>query len=156
MSTATPDTAGVRFPPPLIYVAAFLTGAALELVIPTANLPPPIAITTGVLGVLVWLALDPRAMRRFQRARTAVPPSRPATTLVRGGPYRLSRNPMYLGMLVLLTAVALAVGLLWALALVPVVLLVVDWAVVRREERYLDRRFGDEYRAYRHHVRRWL
>lgn len=139
-----------------MYLAAFLVGWGLELAVATPDLPRPAAIAVGLVGAVVWLALDPSAMRRFKEAGTEVPPSRPATALVRGGPYRFSRNPMYLGMLILLVAAGLAIGLLWTIALAPAVFVVMDRAVIPREEAYLERRFGDEYRLYRSEVRRWL
>lgn len=143
-------------PPPAIYVAAFLVGAALELPWPTPNLPVPIALGIGALGIALWVVLDPASMWTFRQAGTEVPPGRPSAALVREGPYRFSRNPMYLGMLVLYAALSLALGLLWALVLLPVVFVILDRVVVRREEAYLERRFGEEYRAYRSRVRRWV
>lgn len=152
--SSSPDSAGIPLFPPLIYVAAFLLGVVLEFPIPTPDLPLPLAIGIGIVGVVVWVALDPAAMRTFRQAGTEVPPNRPTTALVRAGPYRVSRNPMYLGMLLLYAALALAFGVLWALALLPVVFLVLDRLVVPREEAYLERKFGDDYRAYRKQVRR--
>ncbi len=80
----------------------------------------------------------------------------PSSALVTSGPYRFTRNPMYLGMASLYAGIALAFGLLWSLALLLVVLVVIDRGVIAREERYLERRFGDEYRLYKQQVRRWL
>lgn len=150
------DTSGVRFPPPLIYVAGFLVGVGLGLAFPIGALPLPLAIAAGAVGVGVWLWLDVTAMRRFQRARTSMVPMRPSTALVTSGPYRFTRNPMYLGMASLHLGLALAFGVIWAAAVLPLVLLAVDRLVIAREEPYLERKFGDEYRAYRRHVRRWI
>jgi protein-S-isoprenylcysteine O-methyltransferase Ste14 len=150
------DHAGVRVPPPLIYLAGLMLGLGAERVISTPSLPRPAAVAAGVLGGALAAALDGGAMRRFLRARTAMEPWKPASALVTGGPYRLTRNPMYLGMACLYTGLALAFGLLWSLALLPVVLVLVDRFVIVREERYLERRFGDSYRNYRAQVRRWL
>jgi protein-S-isoprenylcysteine O-methyltransferase Ste14 len=154
--SSSPDSAGVPLFPPLIYVAVFLLGVVLEFAIPTPDLPLPLAIGIGMVGIVLWVALDPAAMREFRQTGTEVPPNRPTTALVRTGPYRFSRNPMYLGMLILYAALALAFGVLWSLALLPVLLLVLDRLVVPREEAYLERKFGDDYRAYRKQVRRWL
>lgn len=150
------DSAGVRVPPPLVFIVALLLALVLEAVVATPDLPGPLAVVAGVLGVAVWVALDASAMRRFQRAGTSAPPWRPVHALVREGPYRLTRNPMYLGMLAALVGLGSAFGLLWVLALAPLVLLLIDRTVVRREEAYLERKFGDEYRRYRQEVRRWL
>jgi protein-S-isoprenylcysteine O-methyltransferase Ste14 len=151
-----PDRSGVKVPPPLIFVAGFLAGVAVEVVIPIAALSLALALTAALIGAAIWLALDGWAMLRFQRARTSIVPMRPTTALVTSGPYRVSRNPMYLGMAVLYVALALSLGVIWALVFLPVVILAVDRLAIAREEPYLERKFGDEYREYKRRVRRWL
>jgi protein-S-isoprenylcysteine O-methyltransferase Ste14 len=146
----------VRIPPPLFYVGGFLAGVALELLFPVAALPRVLAVLAGVVGGGLWLALDGSAMLLFRRARTSVVPMRPTTALVTSGPYRFTRNPMYAGMAVLYVALALAFGVIWALPLLPAVIYLVDRLVIAREERYLEAKFGDEYREYKGRVRRWL
>jgi protein-S-isoprenylcysteine O-methyltransferase Ste14 len=150
------DRSGVRIPPPLIYVAGFLAGLALEAVFPIGALPFAIALVAGLVGGVLWLVLDGSAMMRFQRARTSIVPFKPTTALVTSGPYRFTRNPMYVGMAFLYLGLALAFGVIWALALLPLVLLAVDRLVIAREERYLEAKFGEEYRDYMRSVRRWL
>jgi protein-S-isoprenylcysteine O-methyltransferase Ste14 len=150
------DRSGVRIPPPLIYVAGFLAGLALEAVFPIGALPFAIALVAGLVGGVLWLVLDGSAMMRFQRARTSIVPFKPTTALVTSGPYRFTRNPMYVGMAFLYLGLALAFGVIWALALIPLVLLAVDRLVIAREERYLEAKFGEEYRDYMRSVRRWL
>ena len=151
-----PKTSGVRFPPPLIYVAGFLIGLALELAFPVDGLPAPLAIAAAVAGAAAWLVLDGSAMRRFKRAGTSMIPMRPSTALVTSGPYRITRNPMYVGMAALYLAIALGLGVIWALATLPVVLFAVDRLVIVREERYLEAKFGEDYRSYKGRTRRWL
>lgn len=151
-----PDRSGVPIPPPLIYVAGFLTGVALELAFPIGALPLGLALLAGLIGGGLWLALDGRAMMLFRGAGTSIPAMRPATTLVTSGPYRHTRNPMYLGMAFLYTGLALSLGVIWALAILPAVLLAVDRLVIAREERHLEAKFGDEYRQYKGRARRWL
>ena len=80
----------------------------------------------------------------------------PPTALVTEGPYRRSRNPIYLGMALIYLGVVCATASPGALALFPAVILVMEFGVIRREERYLERRFGEPYRSYKSHVRRWL
>ena len=150
------DTSGIRVPPPLYYVAGFLAGVVLELVFPTSWPPVGVRIAVTVLAVVAWLALDGAAMLNFRRAGTSMVPMNPTTALVTSGPYRLSRNPMYLGMASLCVAFALAFGVIWALAFLPAVLMIVDRLVIAREERYLERKFGQDYRDYKARVRRWL
>jgi protein-S-isoprenylcysteine O-methyltransferase Ste14 len=151
-----PDTSGVRIPPPLFYIAGFLVGVALELAVPIDS--PPLAIT--VAGALIagglWLALDGAAMVFFRRAGTSMVPFNPTTALVTTGPYSRTRNPMYLGMAFLYIALALAFGVIWALIVLPLVIVAVDQLVIAREEAYLVRKFGDPYCDYMARVRRWL
>jgi len=92
----------------------------------------------------------------FQRRGTAVEPWKPTTAIVTTGPYRITRNPAYLGMALLYIGIALLADSLWALAPLPVVLVLIDRGVIAREERYLERKFGAEYVDYRSRVRRWV
>jgi protein-S-isoprenylcysteine O-methyltransferase Ste14 len=151
-----PDTSGIRVPPPLYYISGFLAGIALELAFPTSWPPSGIRIAVTLLAALAWLALDGTAMVFFRRAGTSVAPMNPTTALVTSGPYRLTRNPMYLGMAFLYVAFAFAFGVIWALAFLPAVIVVVDRFVIAREEPYLERKFGQAYRDYKARVRRWL
>jgi protein-S-isoprenylcysteine O-methyltransferase Ste14 len=156
LTAASTETSGVRVPPPLHYVAGFLVGVGLELAIPVDR--PSLAITllgtaTGVAG---WLALDGAAMLSFGRAGTSMVPMRPSSALVTTGPYRFSRNPMYLGMAFLYVGLAFARGFVWALALLPIVLAAVDQLVIAIEEGYLVRRFGQPYCDYMARTRRWV
>ncbi len=150
------ETSGVSFPPPLLYVAGFLVGVGLEFAFPVGR--PPLAVTLAgvVIGAVGWLLLDGAATRLFVRARTHMAPFKPSTALVTDGPYRFTRNPMYVGMAFLYAALAFAIGLLWPFAVLPFVLLAIDRLVIAREEPYLERTFGEDYRAYRARVRRWL
>jgi len=150
------QTSGVRIPPPLIYVAGFLLGVALELAVPIDALPLALALAAGLIGFAIWLALDGAAMMHFSRARTSIVPMKPSTALVTTGPYRITRNPMYVGMAALYAGLALALGVIWALAFLPLVLFAVDRLVIAREEPYLEARFGEDYREYKLRVRRWV
>jgi protein-S-isoprenylcysteine O-methyltransferase Ste14 len=150
------DNAGIRIPPPLYYIAAFLVGVALELIFPTSWPPFWVRLTAALLAGGAWLALDGAAMVFFRRAGTSMVPMNPTTALVTSGPYRFTRNPMYLGMAFLYVALAFALGVIWALALLPAVIVIVDRVVIAREEPYLERKFGQAYRDYKARVRRWL
>jgi protein-S-isoprenylcysteine O-methyltransferase Ste14 len=150
------DRSGVKIPPPLLYIAGFVVGVALELAFPIAALPLALALAALFVGVAIWLALDGAAMLHFRRSGTSMVPMRPSTALVTSGPYRFTRNPMYVGMAVLYAALALALGVIWALAVLPLVILAVDRLVIAREEPYLERKFGEQYREYKRRVRRWL
>jgi protein-S-isoprenylcysteine O-methyltransferase Ste14 len=150
------DTSGIRIPPPAFYVAAFLVGVALELVFPTSWPPFGVRIAVALLAGGAWLALDGAAMVSFRRAGTSMVPINPTTALVTSGPYRVTRNPMYLGMAFLYIALAFALGVIWALVFLPAVIVIVDQFVIAREEPYLERKFGQAYRDYKARVRRWL
>lgn len=149
-------TAGIPFPPPLIYVAGLLLAVPLEIVFPTGGLPLAVTIAGAVLGIGLGAALDWDAAKRFMRAGTPAIPFQPTQALVLTGPYRFTRNPMYLGMAALYVGLAFAFGLLWAFAILPFVILIIDRMVIAREEPYLERLFGEEYREYKQRVRRWI
>lgn len=155
-SEVPPNHAGVVVPPPLIYLAFFLVGLVLQRYLPLPRLPIGIGRAVGVVLVLLWLALFLWSIRRFWAAGTSVIPVRPTTALVIEGPYRFTRNPMYLGLLFLYAGLACWFGLVWPLLLAPAVVWVINVYVIAREERYLDRKFGQEYRQYRAQVRRWI
>ena len=150
------DHAGVWVPPPLIYVVLFGFGLILHQIVPFTFLPviPARVAALIFLGGGVLLAIWSNVL--FRRANTSLVPIKPSTVLVVRGPYRLTRNPMYLGLLCVYIALALWFGVVWALILVPLVVLAVQRLAIAKEERYLEQKFGDAYRQYRAHVRRWI
>ncbi len=149
------DHAGVRLPPPLIYVVIFGLGLLLHRIVPLAILPAlPVQVAAIFLGVGVLLAAWSNVL--FRQSHTSMVPVKPTTALVMRGPYRLTRNPMYLSLLCVYVGVALWFGIGWALGLAPLVVLAVQRLAIAREERYLEQKFGDAYRQYRAHVRRWI
>lgn len=151
------ETAGIPpIPPPLYYVAGFLLGVGIELAVPIDRPPTWITLAGAIVGFAGWLAFDGPAMLSFRRARTSIIPFKPSTALVTDGPYRLSRNPMYIGMAFFHVGLAFALGLVWPLVVLPVVIAAVDQLVIAREEAYLVRRFGQEYCDYMKRARRWL
>ncbi len=149
------DIPHVIAPPPLIYALPLLAGLLLNHFRHQAVLPPRWAHVRGPLSVLLGFIGLP-AVIAFRRAGTNPQPWKPATALVVTGPYRLSRNPMYVGFTLLYLGISLWVNTLWPLIFLPIVLLVMRRGVISREEAYLERRFGESYRAYRARVRRWL
>ena len=150
------DTAGVIAPPPLIYLAGLAVGFALEALLPGASVPAAVRWVGGGVLVVAGVALLASFNTSFGRKGTAVEPWKPTTAIVTTGPYRLTRNPAYLGMALTYVGIALLAGALWALVPLPVVLIVIDRAVIAREERYLERKFGREYLDYKAGVRRWI
>ena len=150
------DHAGVRLPPPLIYVVLFGIGLALHQVVPLTFLPVIPARIVALVFLSAGVLLIAWSNVLFRQAHTSLVPIKPATALVIAGPYRLTRNPMYLGLLCVYIALALWFGVVWALALAPLVVLAVQRLAIAKEERYLEQKFGDAYRQYRAQVRRWI
>ena len=150
------DHADVRIPPPLIYVAGFVLGLLLERAFPILALPKTPSRVAAVLCVALWATLTVWSIGLFRRAHTSFIPIRPTTALVVAGPYRFTRNPMYLGVAGLYLGLALWFGVFWALILLPAVIAVVQYYVIAREEQYLEQKFGEEYLEYKARVRRWI
>jgi protein-S-isoprenylcysteine O-methyltransferase Ste14 len=158
MST-TPDHADVRVFPPLIYLAGLIVSFLAQRWLPLPIVPAALVLPIRVLGVILlfaWLALALWAVLTFRRVGTTPKPAGPATALALGGPYRFTRNPMYLSLVFMTAGIAFVANTLWPLILLPAVVLVVRRAVIDREERYLTARFGQEYVAYAARVRRWV
>jgi protein-S-isoprenylcysteine O-methyltransferase Ste14 len=150
------DNAGVIAPPPLIYAGALAAGLLLHAAFPVKFLPRGVArvlgaILIGISGVVVTFAI-----REMRRADTPVNPTEPTKALVVEGPFRFTRNPLYLSLTLLYAGIASFVNALWAMLLLPVALIVMNRGVIDREERYLERKFGEEYISYKKRVRRWL
>jgi protein-S-isoprenylcysteine O-methyltransferase Ste14 len=156
MHNAPPDTAQVLVLPPLVYGVAFIIGLLLHVAFPFYALPPTFARGIGVVCVLVSLPLALRTLRVLSRAHTPVDPMKPTIALVTEGPFRSSRNPIYVALTLLYVGVALLINALWILLLVVPVLVVIHYGVIAREEAYLARKFGNAYRQYTTQVRRWL
>ena len=150
------DTPGVIAPPPLILLGFVLLGLALDWLRPAAFLPSAVQYAVGAALIALALALAAAAIVCFTRAGTNVPTRQPATALVVAGPYRFSRNPIYVGMILLVLGIGVMVDSVWLIGLALPFAFVLRYGVIAREERYLAAKFGDAYRAYRERVRRWL
>ena len=142
-------------PPPLVYLVAILVGLLLGRRWPLSLWPGPPGRRLGGLCLLASAVVAGLAIWECWRARTSIRPDAPSTAIVRTGPYRWSRNPMYLGLAALQAGAGLWLDNAWVvLMLIPA--LVVMNAVITAEERYLQARFGAPYREYKRAVRRWL
>ena len=142
--------------PPFVYLVAIGLGVGAHAIWPVALVPRGIANTLGPIVVVAALVLFVAAVRTFRAVGTPIPGNRPTTAIVRAGPYRVSRNPIYLAFTLFQLGLALWVDSVALLvALVPAVALMAFF-VIPREERYLEARFPDEYAAYKASVRRWL
>lgn len=160
----TPDrmsNSGVRFPPPTIFIVAAIIAWLLETKVTRIHIVGGTASSSSleIFGAILLLAgfgLIAWGLYTFASAHTGILPMRPATTIVDVGPYRFTRNPMYVGMTIMYIGGALALNWGWALILLPEVLIAIYTLVIRREERYLSSAFPSEYSDYRRRVRRWL
>ena len=149
-------TAGVLAPPPLIYLVPLILGLLFQPWHPIAVVGHRAAAPRGVSFLVLGLVCHLSAVLTLRQARTSPKPWRPTTAVVKTGPYRFTRNPIYLGFSLVYISVGFWVNALWPFVLLPLVLLVVQVGVITREEAYLERHFGNEYREYRQRVRRWL
>ncbi len=154
------DSPDIRILPPLIYIAAFGVGGLIDRLWPWAFFVDDASVGIGrALGgllVLLGLLLDLWAFGLFRRAGTSPLPFRPASAIVASGPYRFTRNPMYLGMTATIFGVGLALGRVWIALAALFAALVIDRYAIAREERYLERAFGASYLDYKRRVRRWI
>lgn len=142
--------------PPFVYLGSIALGLVIHAAWPARFLPPPVGTPAGFILILVAVGLFVSAVHSFRTAGTPVPGDQPTTAIVRAGPYRFSRNPIYLafslfhlGLAVWVNSLGLVMTLVPAVALMALV-------VIPREERYLEARFPSEYSSYRATVRRWL
>jgi protein-S-isoprenylcysteine O-methyltransferase Ste14 len=151
------DAANVVIHPPIALALAVLVGLGLDWLFPLPFVPvllPHIWIGLAIFALAFGLAIW--AIATFRRAGTRIETNLPTSTIVTSGPYRFARNPIYLGMLLGQIGLAIAFNTLWILSTLVPFFLVLRYGVVAREEVYLDRKFGDEYRRYVARVRRWL
>jgi protein-S-isoprenylcysteine O-methyltransferase Ste14 len=153
------DYAEVAIKPPLLFLGALALGCLLSLFLPlgprlaSAN---RLALVVGLTFVAIGFALAGLSARAFRLAGTDIVPGRPATALVTTGPYQYTRNPIYIGFVLVYFGLAIVLTSLWVLVLLVPVLVILQRGVVEREEFYLERKFGGTYRKYKAQVPRWL
>jgi protein-S-isoprenylcysteine O-methyltransferase Ste14 len=154
------QTAGVRVPPPLYYLGGLAVGFAIEAMVGGPLFPrqaaPGYWLVPGAALITVGLVLCASAIVMVRRSGSSIRPDRPTTALVVRGPYRWTRNPMYVGLAILSAGIAVVANALWPLLMLIGVLGIVRRRVIAREEAYLERAFGREYRRYRDRVPRWF
>jgi protein-S-isoprenylcysteine O-methyltransferase Ste14 len=152
------DNPGIYIPPPLIYAAIFLIALFLQK---KASIDDTVFKTrlTMIPGVLFFAAAVfflSRSLVQFIRTRNSVVTVKPAESLQTSGIYRATRNPMYVGLVLVYLGLTCLIGNWWNIILLPVLLLTIQEYVMKREEKYLTRKFGPEYINYKQKVRRWL
>jgi protein-S-isoprenylcysteine O-methyltransferase Ste14 len=141
--------------PPIIYCSAIVTGLVLHFAWPIPFVPK-LGMPLGAMIAVLAATLFFWSIGTFHSVGTPVPGNRPTTAIVKFGPYRLSRNPIYLAFSLFQTAIALGVNDAWILVTLLPAISLMSFVVIPREERYLEAHFGDEYAKYKARVRRWL
>jgi len=154
------ESPGVIFPPPLILLIFLASGALLQFIFPLALLTPfsigSLQFLAGLVIILSGIGLAFWGVRTFSKAGTNVATHQAALLVVVDGPYKFTRNPMYMGMQILLVGVGIMFSSQWFLLLWPIFFLVLRFGVVAREERYMEQKFGDQYVALLNKTRRWI
>jgi protein-S-isoprenylcysteine O-methyltransferase Ste14 len=150
------DRPGVPIAPPLLFVLPIVASLALEWFVPTTFVRGAFRWILGAIFLVAGLALNIGGFVTQKRAGTDPIPFNPSTRIVAHGPYRFSRNPMYIGFALCTLGIAILVDCVWMLLAVPIGLVLIDRLVITREERYLERKFGEEYLSYKRRVRRWI
>jgi len=142
--------------PPFVYLISLVSGTVIHLVVPLSFLPQKLAMPLGVLLVAVAIALFSYSVAKFRAVGTPVPARKPTTAIVRAGPYRFSRNPIYLAFSSFQLGIAIWVNSVWLVVTLVVAVMLINSVVIPREEQYLERKFGAQYLDYKASVRRWL
>ncbi len=159
MNKPNRDTAGVIAPPPLIALATLALGLLLDWLLPafvlTVLLPPTERIVIGIVLIAAGVALAIAGERAFRRIGTEVKPWKPSLKLATGGIYAWVRNPMYVGLALFVGGLGIALASDWTPVMLVPAALAMHFGVVKREERYLEGKFGDAFRAYMQAVPRY-
>jgi protein-S-isoprenylcysteine O-methyltransferase Ste14 len=156
LANRNPRAAGVKLPPPLIYAAAIGVGFGLQKIEPLGawNAPPLRWAGWCLLALSFVLAMS--AFREFIRARTTVHPNHQVSRIIKRGPFRFTRNPLYLALALVQGGVGLVLSNGWVLLMLIPAVATITIYVIFREEAYLERAFGEEYFEYKRRVRRWF
>jgi protein-S-isoprenylcysteine O-methyltransferase Ste14 len=152
------DSPGVYIPPPLFYVLIFLAAvfAQKKVLINDSLFHLQITKMTGMLFLIISLLFMITSLRKFFQSKNTLILIKPASSLQTNGIYRISRNPMYVGLAVMYLGISCLIGNWWNIILFPILLLVIQEYIIKREEKYLERAFGQKYLDYKNRVRRWL
>ena len=150
------DAPDVKIIPPLVYLVGIVIGFLVTIWMPTKVVTNSVAWTVGGILSLCGGVLASSAILKFKDVGTTVRPDHAASMLVIAGPYKISRNPMYLGLALVYLGIAIAGQSVWALILLPVVLAIIQRRAIEPEETFLEKRFGANYVSYKEMVRRWL
>ena len=156
MADQKSDSSGAIAPPPVIGLILIAVGVAIGLIWPVEIIPAPWQYVAGgpIIAGAVLLVLS--AFRLFRKAETPVPTYLTPKALVTSGVYRLTRNPIYLALLMLIVGLAVTLDNIWLIAAAALFQQIIRWGVIAREELFLEAKFGEEYRAFKQRTRRWI
>jgi protein-S-isoprenylcysteine O-methyltransferase Ste14 len=153
----TVDRPNVIIRPPIAWALAIVAGVAADWLHPWRFTPESFPrVWVGAVVLVLGVALGIWAVVTMHKAGTGIQTHQPSTTIVAHGPYRVTRNPIYIGMLLGQTGLAIGLDNLWLIIMLVPFWLVIRYGVIAREEAYLERKFGDVYRGYKSRTRRWL
>ncbi len=150
------DNPNVIVPPPLIFLSGLLVGGLMSWFSPVEFLPKTLAVIAGISLAIAGLVIILTAIVQMQQAKTNVEPWKPTTTILDEGLYAVSRNPIYLAIALIYLGIAFLFNSFWFLPPLVLDLPAIHFGVILREEKYLERKFGDEYLNYKTSVRRWI
>jgi protein-S-isoprenylcysteine O-methyltransferase Ste14 len=153
------DKPNVIAPPPLIFLSGLLLGGIVQWYYPFYIFSAEYLIYSIIAGILLAVSgfgIILTAHLKMKKAQTNIEPWKPTNSIISDGIYSYSRNPIYVAMALIYTGTAFLFNSVWFLPLLVLVLLIVHFCVILREEKYLERKFGDEYLNYKNRVRRWL
>lgn len=152
------DSPGINFPPPLIYAVIFLAAVFIQKKIPIDDhfFKSQMASVIGILFLLFAVYFGTRSMNQFIQTKNTIIPNKPAESLQTTGVYHSTRNPMYLALVMLYLGLSCLIGNWWNIILLPLLFLIIQEYIIKREEKYLVHKFGQEYIDYSHRVRRWI
>ncbi|MHB8483896.1 MAG: methyltransferase family protein [Nitrospiria bacterium] len=150
------NTPGIIAPPPVVYILLFLTGLIPQIAFSVQPFSLPMRWIICLILVGAGAFMISRAFQTMRQAKTSPNPYQPAAVLVTEGPFRFTRNPVYLGMNLFYLGFGVLLDPFWSILLFPVLLLIMEFGVIHREERHLEQRFGEAYLEYKASVRRWL
>lgn len=156
MEKQTSDSPHVVVPPPLIYIGGLFLPLLLHWIKPLEFLPGTFPLFLGITLIVISVIFVATAMRSFIKEKTNIDVRKPTTHIVTTGPYRFTRNPIYLSMTLLVVSIAVWWNELWILVTLMPVLFIIQHGVIKREEAYLTKKFGEEYLNYKSRVRRWI
>jgi protein-S-isoprenylcysteine O-methyltransferase Ste14 len=154
--TEKKDNPRVIAPPPLIFLSGLLLGGFIAWHHQFPILPSGFAVVLGNLLFLSGIAIIAIAFIQMRKAKTSIEPWKPTTAIIDSGLYGISRNPIYLAMILIYLGLSCFFNSIWFLPFLPIVLLVIHYGVILREEKYLEGEFGEEYLDYKRRVRRWI